>query len=309
VVSPTLESWSFGYDAFDRRIRVSGPEGTRWFIYDGDSVQAVYDDSGELASRFVTGLDFGEVLGEISGAALSYAVRDSLGTPVAWVSDAGGVRAEEWDAYGRRSSPTYEVKPYGFTGHAEDPSGLTWARYRYLEPEAGGWISEDYLLDTQRYGYANGSPLDRSDPMGLVEGIEDYKLRVQAACNGENTGKYYGSMVASTNGTTTGAVKATTDVLSRARARALRGAGRDLHHLVPQRMGRAALADIRGEININAAMNLIALDRDCHHALHRGQGSQGNYVQLINEAYGNANNNAEAALGRVVEFLLRGTPL
>jgi len=62
------------------------------------------------------------------------------------------------DLYGVRALTPTGVVPFGYTGHAEDPTGLTWGRARCYAPRTGGWTGEDPVFTEPRYAYVGGSP-------------------------------------------------------------------------------------------------------------------------------------------------------
>ena len=57
------------------------------------------------------------------------------------------------DLYGFRALTPAGVVPFGYTGHAEDPTGLTWGRARCYAPRTGGWTGEDPVFTEPRYAY------------------------------------------------------------------------------------------------------------------------------------------------------------
>ncbi|MCB9682426.1 MAG: RHS repeat protein [Alphaproteobacteria bacterium] len=167
MVEPDGTSWTYGYDALDRRVLVTRDHGvspqTWTFAYDVNGLaRAMYDGSGTVLAEYVVGRSFGTVLAELdgTGTVVRYPLRDKLGTVVAWLDD-GGALVEDVvrDSYGvRRDGPASDVVPYGYTGHAEDPTGLVWGRARYLEPEIGAWLSEDPVWEEPRTVYGQGRP-------------------------------------------------------------------------------------------------------------------------------------------------------
>jgi len=102
---------------------------------------------------------------------LHSAIRDRLGTPVAWLDESGAIAEQvARDTYGVRAPPS-EVVPFGYTGHAEDPTGLAWGRARYLDPSTG-WTTADPVVGMPAYTYAAGAPTSVVDPTGTVVAIE-----------------------------------------------------------------------------------------------------------------------------------------
>ena len=91
-----------------------------------------------------------------------------------------------YDAYGKPTASTGSVStPFGFAGeYADAETGFVYLRARYYDPATGQFISRDPLVALTRsaYGYADGNPLNGTDPMGLLtlRGV----LRTAAAITG-----------------------------------------------------------------------------------------------------------------------------
>jgi RHS repeat-associated protein len=130
-------------------------------------VRAVFDGSGALEASYLAGFRFGEVLAE--GVGERYALRDRLGSTVGWMDASGAVDALVLrDAYGVRAEPTAAVVPFGYTGHAEDPTGLVWGRARYLATGQGSCLHEDGQQAQRRYTYASAAPMLLIDSSGFA---------------------------------------------------------------------------------------------------------------------------------------------
>ena len=137
------------------------------------TVRATYDTSGARTASYLAGSGFGEVLAMIdAGGVESYGLRDRLGTTVGWVDGGGGLSFTVRDAYGVRGIAPAGVVPFGYTGHAEDPTGLVWGRARCMAPTTGAWTSEDPVSTESRYGYVGGRPGFLLDPTGRAEAVE-----------------------------------------------------------------------------------------------------------------------------------------
>ena len=76
------------------------------------------------------------------------------------------------ELYGVRALPPVGVVPFGYTGQAEDPTGLTWGRARCYAPRTGGWTGEDPVFTEPRYAYVGGSPSYGVDPTGRLSYVE-----------------------------------------------------------------------------------------------------------------------------------------
>ena len=115
----------------------------------------------------------------VGGAAFSI-VTDHLGTPVSMLDgDGAGVWSGEISTYGelrrlhgrRREQPSARhACPFRFPGQYEDAeTGLYYNRFRYFDPEVGGYVSQDPIGlrgGTQMHGYV-ADPLRLRDPLGL----------------------------------------------------------------------------------------------------------------------------------------------
>jgi len=85
------------------------------------------------------------------------------------------------DLYGVRALPPAGVVPFGYTGHAEDPTGLTWGRARCYAPRTGGWTGEDPVFTEPRYAYVGGRPSVSTDPSGANATME-YVIFALSGC-------------------------------------------------------------------------------------------------------------------------------
>ncbi|HSF30476.1 MAG TPA: RHS repeat-associated core domain-containing protein [Candidatus Tectomicrobia bacterium] len=71
---------------------------------------------------------------------------------------------------------------YGWTGREYDTeTGLYFHRARYYAPTVGRFIQEDPVeSSTSAYAYVNGSPLEATDPSGMIMSYEvrmtDYRM-------------------------------------------------------------------------------------------------------------------------------------
>jgi RHS repeat-associated protein len=108
-------------------------------------------------------------------------VTDHLGTPRAMFDERGRESwAAETDTYGRLSDVRglRGACPFRFPGQYEDAeTGLYYNRWRYYDPEGGGYVSRDPIGlagDLQAHGYPR-DPLCWCDPLGT------------SACKSENT--------------------------------------------------------------------------------------------------------------------------
>ena len=86
------------------------------------------------------------------------------------------------DLYGVRALTPTGVVPFGYTGHAEDPTGLTWGRARCYAPRTGGWTGEDPVYTEPRYGYVGGRPNALTDPDGRMAAFDNAFFKKFLTC-------------------------------------------------------------------------------------------------------------------------------
>ncbi|WP_438034703.1 PAAR-like domain-containing protein [Sorangium sp. So ce204] len=176
------------YDAFGRRVRKEvigaaavGLPRVVEFVWDGDVLAA--DVDGERGARtFVHAPGtFVPLLQQQDGRVLTY-VNDHLGTPkelldprglVAWTAahSAWGKVAEVWrDPISALNHRTAIESPFRLLGqYADEETGLCYTRFRFFDPEMGGWCSPDPLgirggLNLFAF---DGAPTVNVDPLGL----------------------------------------------------------------------------------------------------------------------------------------------
>ncbi|WP_437495047.1 RHS repeat-associated core domain-containing protein [Sorangium sp. So ce1014] len=176
------------YDAFGRRVRkevigttASGrPRGVE-FVWDGDVLAADVDSERGTRTFVHAPGTFVPLLQQQDGRVLTY-VNDHLGTPkelldprglVAWAAahSAWGKIADVWrDSTSVVNYRTTMESPFRLLGqYADDETGLCCTRFRFFDPETGGWCSPDPLgiaggLNLFAFG---GAPVVDVDPLGL----------------------------------------------------------------------------------------------------------------------------------------------
>ncbi|MER7236360.1 RHS repeat-associated core domain-containing protein [Streptomyces olivaceus] len=131
-----------------------------------------------LASTTTNGVDTGfirEPAGTLNsmttGGKSYYYLTDATGN-VLGLADATGKRTHTY-AYGPtglpRTTPTETVpQPYRYAGVYADPTGLYKMGHRYYDPTIGRFTQPDPSgQETNLYLYANGDPVNNTDPSGL----------------------------------------------------------------------------------------------------------------------------------------------
>jgi RHS repeat-associated protein len=178
------------YDAFGRRIRkevtAAGTAGSvrpevTVFVWDGDVLAADHTRDRGVRTFVHRPSSFEPLLQQEGGQFLTY-VNDHLGTPkelltarglVAWAASHGawGQVTEEWrDALLEITGARKVSSPFRLLGqYADLETGLCYTRFRYFDPEVGGWCSPDplgLLGGLRPFGF-DGSPTLVVDPLGL----------------------------------------------------------------------------------------------------------------------------------------------
>jgi len=186
TASKTGLAAAYQYDPLGRRTRKSGTGvvGT-FYLSDGADEIAEYDGtSGALTERYIPGPAIDEPVAMVDGTtgAKEYFHANHQGSIIAMTGD-NGLRVEgpfKYDPYGNcfaGSNPCSTGEPYRFTGRRLDPeTGLYYYRARYYDPAKGRFLQTDpvgYTADLNLYTYVGNDPTDKTDPTGLVAGVDD----------------------------------------------------------------------------------------------------------------------------------------
>jgi RHS repeat-associated protein len=155
VKRPDGYAVTFGYDALGRRVskRFRGRV-TRW-VWDGDqplhewAELVVGPGPGSVAELTTWLFEEGSFIpvAKLTGQAAQSVVSDHLGTPLALYDGRGQVTWEmALDSYGavRQGKGKAQDCPFRYQGQYEDvETGLYYNRFRYYDPQTGGYISQD----------------------------------------------------------------------------------------------------------------------------------------------------------------------
>ena len=168
VVRPDGKEVSFAYDALGRRIRKTYAGTTTRFVWDGNV--PLHEWTEEAEESMVTWLfeqdTFVPAAKLVANGECFSIISDYLGTPLqAYDKQGNKVWEQELDIYGRQRKRPSAFVPFKYQGQYEDAeTGLYYNRFRYYDPNAGSYISQDpigLLGDNPTlYGYVSDSNIN-----------------------------------------------------------------------------------------------------------------------------------------------------
>lgn len=194
VTLPNGTTVIYKYDALGRRIqraRIGGISTN--FVYDGqDVVKDLNSDGSTVDHLNGPGIDNKLRLTDSRLAATGplYFLQDHLGSTTALTNSQGvAVLQTSYDSFGNPSAGG-NLTRYTYTGREFDSdTGLYYYRARWYDPRVGRFISEDpigFAGGVNAYDYANSSPVNAIDPLGLSSIL----VIVGARANGGSGGAY-----------------------------------------------------------------------------------------------------------------------
>ncbi|MEO0454087.1 MAG: putative Ig domain-containing protein [Verrucomicrobiota bacterium] len=190
MVSPAIQTTTFTYDLFDRRIAKETVSVTQslnhsiTYRYNGDMVWSEKVTTNGLESDtnyYLTGDRIDQWLAkqtlDSGSATLNWYQADRLGS-ITGIADENGTTtvSTTYSAFGVIQDQAFidsqEGTVFGFTGREFDPeTGLYYYRARYYDPHLGRFISEDPIgleasgeINLKRYSL--NSPQEHTDPSG-----------------------------------------------------------------------------------------------------------------------------------------------
>jgi RHS repeat-associated protein len=170
ISGPGLSA-TFQYDAFGRRSSKAINGAMKSFLYDGADI--VQEQVGGSASINMLVGETDELLTRSDSAGVSSAIVDRLGSTVALTDSAGSVQTQySYEPFGKTSaSGPSNGNLSQYTGRENDGTGLYYYRARYYSPSLQRFISEDPIgfdgRDTNLFAFVGNDPPNSSDPSGL----------------------------------------------------------------------------------------------------------------------------------------------
>ncbi len=183
----------YSYDALNhligRKVTAGGTTDQRYFVYDGDQMVLVLDQTGAVTNRYLWGAAVDEILAdEQVGGELLWTLTDNLGTVRELVNNTSTVRNHiVYDTYGNVLSETAggARSAIKFTGRYFDTeTGLQWNLNRWYDPKTGRWMSQDPIGfesgDANLYRYVGNDPGNGVDPSGLAsQNVLKFLVRIK----------------------------------------------------------------------------------------------------------------------------------
>jgi RHS repeat-associated protein len=172
----------YTYDPLGNRVgqRINGQDYA--FLVDTvttgySTVREVYDPNGTSIHSYVYDNRGNSPLAQVAGSNKSFFLRDYRGSTMYVSDEQGAIQGSyQYDAFGRilRRTGSSDIN-HLYNGEWTDKTGLQYLRARYLNPDAGSFISRDPIYDGEiknpltrnQYLYGLGDPVNHTDPTGL----------------------------------------------------------------------------------------------------------------------------------------------
>ncbi|MCW5625048.1 MAG: RHS repeat-associated core domain-containing protein [Burkholderiales bacterium] len=160
---------TFVYDTFNRRTSRTIDGTNNGFIYDG--FQPIHTLNGStITGTLLSGLRLDERYARVTSAGTTALLSDAIDSLISMVNSSGtAVGTFTYEPYGKPTHSGTDSTGYRFTGQIEDATGLMYYRARYYNPRLSRFVSEDpieFAGGANLYGYVDGDPILRSDPLG-----------------------------------------------------------------------------------------------------------------------------------------------
>jgi RHS repeat-associated protein len=172
IAYPDGTSSSYRYDPFGRRIASVDAGNETRYVYDGISIEAVYNSLNQLQTSYLSRLE------SLSQGHATYYLSDALGTVRTLTDSTGAVVGNSvYNSFGMPASGNATAAQLTFSGYQrESVSGLYYAGARYYDPSTGTFLSEDPLPSTNPYPYAGNDPANLIDLYGMQATAEYAEL-------------------------------------------------------------------------------------------------------------------------------------
>ena len=147
TIKAVTQSFSYGYDALGRRIHKTDAFGSTTFAWDGDRM--ALEERGQNRTSYLYKPDSFVPLAELHDGTLHHIHTDHLGTPLEATNDEGRITWKvTYKTWGNviTEEVTEIQQKLRFQGqYFDQETGLHYNRFRYYEPGAGRFVSQDLI--------------------------------------------------------------------------------------------------------------------------------------------------------------------
>ena len=174
VTRPDGKVVAFKYDALGRRVEKTFNGRVHRYLWDGNVPLHEWTEESEVITWLFEQDTFVPAAKLVANGECFSIVSDYLGTPLqAYDKQGNKVWEQELDIYGRQRKRPSAFIPFKYQGQYEDAeTGLYYNRFRYYDPNAGSYISQDPIglmgENPTLYGYVSDSNIN-IDILGLTD--------------------------------------------------------------------------------------------------------------------------------------------
>lgn len=186
---------TYGYDAFDRRVRKTTPEAVTTYLYDGWNLvrEEIAGTNGttdvieyywgkDISGSLDTAGGIGGLLYLKRNGAIYVPLYDASGNVTAYVDASGNIVVSfTYDAFGNSTvhlhlSPSPYIPAFRYsTKYHDAETGLYYYGYRYYAPPAARWLTRDPLEEQgglNLHCFCENDGVNRYDALGLSAAVD-----------------------------------------------------------------------------------------------------------------------------------------
>ncbi|HKV71117.1 MAG TPA: RHS repeat-associated core domain-containing protein, partial [Gemmatimonadales bacterium] len=198
VINGNSTTTTFGYNPLGQRIRKTVNGTVTRYLWNGMNLAMELDGSGNPLREYTyyPGIDRPLSLRRFSDGAMFYYTAEQPGHVATLVNSSNQVvNSYTYGPFGDSLGWSEQVpQPFKYGGREYDPdTRLYYQRSRYYDPALGRFVGEDPLSlagGINVYSYVGNSPIDFTDPLGLVtcpKGTVQYEISQETGEDGSIT--------------------------------------------------------------------------------------------------------------------------